>query len=161
MLLAPDAAIVASRYKSLKPCSRCQRNSNSNMFPFISIESWRFFTIQATVTVGEKMLECPMKHKKIETFNFMQMKSDFREWQPIGVKSVEHTWSVHLIVHLLVNLPPWLWPAWFRSSLMLTILCILSIYVQSFPSEMFHDLFLLSRKWYNMRECHSQILLGN
>ncbi len=36
---------------------------------------------------------CPATQQSSESFNFMQMKSDFRERQPIGKKTVELTWS--------------------------------------------------------------------
>ncbi|KAL0151512.1 hypothetical protein M9458_053164, partial [Cirrhinus mrigala] len=53
----------------------------SDAIPFISMESWRFPATRATAAVSDRMWAS-------ESLNFMQMKSDFRERQPIGKKTI-------------------------------------------------------------------------
>ncbi len=71
--------------------SDTQRQSDT--IPFISMESWRF---PATASDSDRWRPdgaCPATRQSSESFNFMQIKSDFRERQPIGKKTVELTWS--------------------------------------------------------------------
>ncbi len=71
----------------LKPRSHYKRQSD--MIPLISMESWRFLATRDSDRWRPDGV-CSATWQSLESFNFMQIKSDFR--QPIG-KMVELTWS--------------------------------------------------------------------
>ncbi len=81
---------LASKYREsnfVHTTSDIERQSD--IIPLISMESWRFPATRAISTGWV----CPATQQSSESFNFMQMKIDFRKRQPIGKKTVELTWS--------------------------------------------------------------------
>lgn len=84
---------IKCHIKTVKLHSYYKQHAVTKWHNLISMESWRFPEKQATVTVDNRMLACPVARQSLDV-SFLCEWRDFQEEQPIGVKSVECTWSV-------------------------------------------------------------------